>query len=117
MPEGEVEDISGHYRIIKRDTKSFELQGKNEKDWEDQYDFTTIPREINDYKEMCSFQQDSPTSHFRTRMLCTIATLSGRITLSNNSLTITDNGKKTKVNFDSRDDFSFYLKKHFNIIL
>jgi N-hydroxyarylamine O-acetyltransferase len=64
---------------------------------------------------MCDFQQDSPSSHFRTRMLCTIATETGRVTLSNNSLTITENYNKSKYDFKSPDDFNFYLKKYFGI--
>jgi len=66
---------------------------------------------------MCAFQQDSPASHFRTRMLCTIATETGRITLSNNSLTITENGIKTKTEFTSDNEFNFLLNKHFGITL
>jgi N-hydroxyarylamine O-acetyltransferase len=66
---------------------------------------------------MCDFQQDSPTSHFRTRNLCTIATEKGRITLSNNSLTVTQDNSKTKLEFDGEIEFYFLLKKHFGIEL
>jgi arylamine N-acetyltransferase len=48
-------------------------------------------------------------------MLCTIATETGRVTLSNNSLTITENDNKSKYDFKSPDDFNFYLKKYFGI--
>ncbi|MEB2295771.1 MAG: arylamine N-acetyltransferase, partial [Ignavibacteria bacterium] len=61
--------------------------------------------------------QDSPTSHFRTRMLCTIATESGRITLSDNSLTITNNGKKIIEKFTDEDKFYSLLKAYFKIEL
>jgi N-hydroxyarylamine O-acetyltransferase len=115
MPKGEVKDISGHYRIVKRNGKTHELQKGNGKDWEPQYSFTTIPGRFSDYKDMCDFQQDSPSSHFRTRMLCTIATETGRVTLSNNSLTITENDNKSKYDLKSPDDFNFYLKKYFGI--
>jgi N-hydroxyarylamine O-acetyltransferase len=117
MPEGEVEDISGRYRILKKANKLFELLKKEENDFSKQYCFTTAPKKLADYKEMCDFQQDSPTSHFRTRMLCTIATETGRITLSNNSLTITVNGIKTKTEFTDESEFYFLLKKHFGIVL
>ena len=117
MPDGEVEDISGCYRISRKADNLFELLKKGDNDFVKQYCFTTAPKQLEDYKDMCSFQQDSPTSHFRTRMLCTIATETGRITLSNNSLTITENGMKTKTEFTEVSEFYFLLKKHFGIVL
>jgi N-hydroxyarylamine O-acetyltransferase len=117
MPDGETEDISGHYRISKKEDKLFELLKKEENDFSSQYCFTKDPKKLEDYKKMCAFQQDSPASHFRTRMLCTIATETGRITLSNNSLTITENGIKTKTEFTSDNEFNFLLNKHFGITL
>jgi len=66
---------------------------------------------------MCAFQQDSLTSHFRTRMLCTIATQTGRITLSNNSLSITEEDKKDRIEFSDENIFYELLKKHFAIEL
>lgn len=117
MPDGEVEDVSGHYRIAMKDDKLYELLKKEENDFSRQYSFTTLPQSLGNYKEMCAFQQDSPSSHFRTRMLCTIATETGRITLSNNSLTITGNGETTKTEFTDRNEFYFLLKKYFGIVL
>ena len=117
MPDGEVQDVSGHYIILKKEDEFFELLKKEENGLTKQYRFTTDPKRLADYKEMCDFQQDSPTSHFRTRMLCTIATEMGRITLSNNSLTITDKGIKTKTEFADVEEFYFLLKKHFGIVL
>ena len=117
MPHGETEDVSGRYKILKKENNLFELLKKEENDFTSQYSFTTAPKKLEDYKKMCDFQQDSPTSHFRTRMLCTIATITGRITLSNNSLTITENGTKTKTDFTGVNEFYFLLKKHFGIVL
>jgi N-hydroxyarylamine O-acetyltransferase len=117
MPDGEVEDVSGYYKILKKEDKLFELLKKEENGFEKQYCFTTDLQRLEDYKEMCAFQQDSTTSHFRTRMLCTIATETGRITLSNNSLTMTENGIKTKTEFTDEKEFYFLLKKHFGIVL
>jgi N-hydroxyarylamine O-acetyltransferase len=116
IPGGEVNDISGHYRI-KDENNSLELQLENKNNWIPQYSFSLLPRKLADYKERCDFHQNSPVSHFRTRMLCTIATIRGRITLSNDSLTITEGNSKNKTNFKSREEFNFYLKKYFDIEL
>lgn len=117
IPDGEVQDVSGHYIILKKEDEFFELLKKEENGLTKQYRFTTDPKRLEEYKEMCDFQQYSPTSHFRTRMLCTIATETGRITLSNNSLTITDKGIKTKTEFADEEEFYSLLKKHFRIVL
>lgn len=117
MPCGECTDISGLYKIFPAEGDGFELKKFEEKDWILHYSYKTIPRRLSDYSEMCDFQQDSPDSHFRTRMKCTIATPAGRITLSDNSLTITRNGEKKRTEItDSRQFFNF-LYEHFEIKL
>jgi N-hydroxyarylamine O-acetyltransferase len=115
MPEGEVFDVSGKYKIFNTSENIFELRQKKEESWQPQYSFSTEPKQFNDFSEMCAFQQDSPTSHFRTRMVCTIATETGRITLSNNSLTITEGDKKDRIEFSDENIFYDLLKKHFAI--
>jgi N-hydroxyarylamine O-acetyltransferase len=115
MPDGETEDISGFYKIYQKDEINFDLKKKSENGWELQYSFSTIPRVLSDYNEMCAFQQDDPSSHFRTRMLCTIATETGRITVSNNSLIITEKGNKSKKEFETEEEFHLLLKQYFGI--
>lgn len=136
MPDGESEDVSGKYLLRSAGGNVFKLWKMENGNLPDlagwkmkerhfgfvgeeklQYQFTTEPRKFSDYEKMCAFQQDDLHSHFRTRMLCTIATPNGRITLSNNSLTITENGNKTKTEFDSEKEFLLLLKKHFGIEL
>ena len=111
---GEVNDVSGHYRI-KGGNNASVLQLENENEWIPQYSFSLTPRKFSDYKQMCDFQQDNPASHFRIRKICTIATESGRITLSNYSLTIAEGKSKNKITFDDQEEFNTYLKKYFDI--
>jgi N-hydroxyarylamine O-acetyltransferase len=117
MPSGECKDVSGHYRIYNIDSNNFELQRFEEGEWKLQYSFTTFPRKFSDYIEMCDFQQDSPTSHFRTRIKCTIATPKGRITLSESSLTVTEQGQKRKIEVTIENNFSNLLYNYFGIKL
>ena len=113
---GEVNDVSGYYRI-KKGNNSLELQQENQEKWLPQYSFSLSPKKLSDYEEMCGIQQDSPDSHFRTRNLCTIATGTGRITLNNKSLTITEGKSKNKISFESKEEFNAYLKSYFDIEL
>lgn len=117
LPDGEVVDVSGRYKIFNTSGNIFELRQKKEETWQSQYNFSTEPKQFNDFSQMCAFQQDSPGSHFRTRMVCTIATETGRITLSNNSLTITERDKKDRIEFSDENIFYELLKKHFAIEL
>lgn len=117
MPDGECTEISGRYKIFTVGGNGYELKRFEENEWKMQYSFTTIPRELRDYSEMCDFQQDSPTSHFRTRMKCTIATSTGRITLSDNSLTINENGKKRRIEISGSGQFFQILFEYFHIKL
>ena len=116
LPDGEVHDVSGHYRISQQDAETFEVR-KLTGAWIPQYRFTTLTRRFEDFREMCDFHQDDPSSHFRTRMLCSIATPTGRVTLSNNSLTITDSDRKNKIEVSSQEEFHLQLKKYFSIVL
>ena len=117
MPDGEIRDVSGHYRIAKISEDNFELQREEGNDWKIQHQFTLIPRGLSDYNAMCDFQQDAPNSSFRIRNACTITTPNGRITLSDSSLTVTENGKKTRTELSSELEFYSLLGKHFGIEL
>jgi N-hydroxyarylamine O-acetyltransferase len=83
--------------------------------WTLQYSFTTEPKILEDFSTMCDFQQDSPASHFRTRMVCTKATEKGRITLSDNSLIVREGKEKVKTELKSQEEFNKYLFEHFEI--
>lgn len=58
------------------------------------YRFGLQPRDLADYLDMCHFHQTSPMSHFTQRRICSLATPTGRITLSDMTLIITDLGDR-----------------------
>ncbi|MCX6169467.1 MAG: arylamine N-acetyltransferase [Ignavibacteriales bacterium] len=117
FPNGELWDVSGYYKIIRVAENEFDLRRRENYEWRLQYKFSLTLRMFTDFEEMCKYQQTFPDSIFRTRMLCTIATQTGRITLSNSSLTITDNGTKTKTEVKNKNEFYNLLKKNFQIEL
>lgn len=118
LPDGENEDVSGKYKISSIDQNNFELLKKDENgDSLLQYRFNITPKKFEEFEEMCTFQQKSPHSHFRTRMLCTLATEKGRITLTDKSLTITEGNSKSKIEIECDAQFYSYLRKFFGIEL
>lgn len=119
MPEGMIKDISGKYQIQSaRSEQGVHLVQKREQDeWCPIYSFTTHPKQMSDFAKMCIYHQTSPDSHFTQRTICTIATEDGRITLSDNTLTITQGGTKKKISVHSPEIFKRMLLEHFGIEL
>jgi len=117
FPNGEQRDISGHYKISDVNQNEYDLRRQENYEWKLQYKFSSAPRKLSDFENMCGYQQSFPESIFRNRMLCTIATQTGRITLTNFSLTVTDNGTKTKTELKEKKEFDKLLKKHFRMEL
>ena len=82
-----------------------------------QQQFTTLPRSLSDYEPMCQFHQTSPDSPFTQRWMCTVATETGRLTLSDTSLTVTEGVEKTKITISSDAEFRELLHTYFQIVL
>jgi N-hydroxyarylamine O-acetyltransferase len=116
MPAGTVEDVSGKYRVrtLNSNQNSYIIQKQEEGKWRPLYSFTTQPRQMADFIEMCKYNQTSPNSHFTQRTICTIATDAGRITLSDDSLTINQSGTKRKKTVTSQE-INEILCKYFGI--
>jgi N-hydroxyarylamine O-acetyltransferase len=119
MPDGMVEDIGGKYRVrpVSAAHDRFVLQKQDKDNWQHLYCFSTRPRVISDFEEMCTYNQTSPESHFTQEIICTIATKNGRVSLSDKFLTITDGNSKRKITVDSDEDFKQKLRDHFEIQL
>ena len=118
MPRGRVEDISGSYRIYKSpnsDDHIYELHRHNEHGWQPQYRFSTIPRQLADFQVMCEYHQTSPDSSFTQRTVVTRATLYGRVTLTENNLTITEGDEKSMHPLASGEEFGQLLQEYFNM--
>jgi N-hydroxyarylamine O-acetyltransferase len=114
MPDGAVEDVSGKYQI-RSDKDQFVLEKLQSDNWQPVYSFTIQPKAISDFEEMCSFNQTSPESHFTQQLICTIATETGRISLSDDYLTVTDGNTKRKIKVKSSEDFRLNLQNYFGI--
>jgi N-hydroxyarylamine O-acetyltransferase len=63
--------------------------------WSPQYEFSTANRELEEFEEMCTFQQTSPDSIFTKKVVCSLAKSDGRVTYANGRLLETRSGAKT----------------------
>jgi len=66
---------------------------------------------------MCHFHQTSPESHFTQKRICTLATPSGRITLADMKLIITENGSRQESSAPSEEERRRILQERFGIKL
>jgi N-hydroxyarylamine O-acetyltransferase len=82
-----------------------------------QYLFSAVERSLADFSEMCLYHQTSPESHFTKQKLCSMATATGRITLTDDKLILTDNGIRTEHRISSQLEFERALARHFNLAL
>lgn len=81
------------------------------------YIFTETARTVDDFKEMCIYHQTSEKSNFTKRRICSIATETGRITITDDRLKIRNSGELTEKMFSGESEFYQHLEKYFSIHL
>jgi N-hydroxyarylamine O-acetyltransferase len=85
--------------------------------WKRDFQFSLIPRRLSDFFEMCAYQQSSPASRWTRERLCTIATPSGRVTLRDSRLVVTQEGVREEQMIDSPAEYAKTLRQQFGIRL
>jgi N-hydroxyarylamine O-acetyltransferase len=113
---GEQAQTWGAYRIA-RDGEHFTLEQREGDLWKPQYQFTLQPYEFTDFAEMCRYHQTSPESHFTQRRMCSLATVDGRITLTNMRLITTTGGERQERELTDQQEYAALLRERFGMEL
>lgn len=92
----EQTDISDTYRVIQQLDHSFYLERISDTEIKTLYRFYLTSKALVDFHEGCVFNQVAKESSFTHSDIVTRATTTGRITLSDQTVTITENNIKTK---------------------
>lgn len=112
---GEQRQGPYQYQVI-RDGEDFVLRrAEVTGEWTTQYSFSLLAHQYQDYEEMCHFQQTSPTSHFTQGRICTLATPTGRVTLSELKLITSNKGQKQERMIRDDEEYSTLLRDRFGI--
>ena len=111
----EQHDNVGVFRISQYDDGYYEIAKKKGDDWQSEYIFKPLGRNLSEFTEMCDFQQYSPESHFTKGKVCSLLTENGRKTLTDNSFIITSDGEKMETPVASNEEFDRILMREFNI--
>ncbi|TCT24574.1 N-hydroxyarylamine O-acetyltransferase [Melghiribacillus thermohalophilus] len=109
------EDHLATYRLEQTGDTSYILQKSANDQWEKLFQFSTQPEELAAFQPMCRYYETSKDTLFGQERLCSIATADGRISLSEESLTITRNKVKEKSPVTSEKEWRRLLKKYFGI--
>lgn len=118
------EDISGNYRIITLDSP-VEAEGldteyhltlqKFKTNWESVYIFSEKEFTLDDYKESCFWMETTTKSTFTRRLVVSIATSTGRKTISGSNFQITV-GNKVEIKQITSQDLTEVLEREFGIL-
>lgn len=78
-----------------------------------QYAFTTQAQPVVAFNKMCHYHQTSPDSPFTQKRLVSLATETGRITLSGQELIQTENGRVIREKIESPEHFDMLYNRFF----
>lgn len=79
--------------------------------------FASANHLLAEFDAMCFFHQTSPESHFTRKIICSLATPEGRITLSGDQLIRTAGESRTVTPCSSAAEKALALQRHFGIVL
>jgi N-hydroxyarylamine O-acetyltransferase len=100
-------DTDGYYRVSRF--------SEEEKRYLPEYRFSLKERKLSDFTAMCEYHQTSPLSSFTQSKVCSIATATGRITLTDSRLIITESGTRSETRISGQQEFNDALARRFNI--
>ena len=114
---GTQQDIGGTFRIV--ETGGWHVLEKREREggWHPEYRFTLAPRTLADFAPRCHYHQTSPDSGFTKRSTCSLPTATGRVTLSDRRLIVTNGDKREERELPNDATRTAALRQHFGIVL
>lgn len=110
-------DEQGAFRIVDDDGYLVVMRRNDAGICEPQYRFTLQPYEFADYEAMCRFHQTSPESHFTNNVICSLATATGRVTLSGMKLITTSGSNRDEQTLSTQNEYNRLLREQFGIDL
>jgi len=112
-----VEQLGCQYKVTSNGDKQVLFRKKDDGKWLPQYTFSLTPQKIEAFQQMCEFQQTSPESTFTKKSVCSIATLSGRLTISNGNFIETNHGIRSDKLIKSCKHYRQILQQYFRMSL
>lgn len=112
-----IEQLGYLYKVTSQNEKQVLFRKKIEEEWQSQYIFSSTPHKIEAFAQMCEFQQTSSESTFTKKSVCSIATQSGRLTISNGKFIETIDGLRSETLIESSKHYRQILQQYFHMKL
>ncbi len=80
-----------------------------------QYRFTTVPRQLADYRAGCEYHQTSPDSTFTQKVVATCALEDGRVTVTRDRVILRQGGARSEIPLADEEAFYSALARHVGI--
>ncbi|MGV3244920.1 arylamine N-acetyltransferase [Staphylococcus sp. 11261D007BR] len=110
-----VTDVNGTYRAVLEDEYVFVQKYEPEQEeWDTKYHLEYKARTLDDFSYNIYYNQHDPNSTFVKRLLVTMPTEDGRITMSQDHFTKQTKGNKEKIDVTA-DNYRDILREHFGI--
>jgi len=114
----ETDDLRGIFKIELFDDNYNVVKKKNaEGEFIPEYIFSEKERQIEEFYSMCYYHQTSSESHFTQKRICSLPTQNGRITLTGNTLKITEKEIVTERQLNNQQEVQQVLSNYFGIKL
>ncbi len=104
-----VEDFDDNYKVVKKMNADGVFMPE--------YIFSEKERQTEEFYGMCNYHQTDSRSHFMKKRICSLPVNNGRITLTGNTLKITENSKVTERQLNNEDEVQEVLWNYFGIKL
>ena len=105
------------YRIARHSSTHFKVMHSDRgMPFDDDYLFSLLGQDLEDYEERCLYHQTAPESHFTQTKICSRMTEEGRLSLSSDKLVITRRvGGREEIPVTGEEDFREKLRTYFGI--
>lgn len=115
VPDLEQQDAAGVFVIRRCDREYFEVARQEDSGWKSEYMFKPLGHDLSEFCERCLWQQTSPQSHFTQKRVCSLMTLNGRKTLTDDKFILTEGDERTETPIVSENEFESVLLSQFGI--
>jgi N-hydroxyarylamine O-acetyltransferase len=104
------------YRVTGTDPELV-VERRRDGRWERQYIFSLMARRLSEFGGMCNYHQTSPLSHFTRTIICSMATSTGRVTLSGRRAIVTTAVGREEREIADGEEYQALLRDWFGIDL
>ncbi|MFT3910350.1 MAG: arylamine N-acetyltransferase [Ferruginibacter sp.] len=114
----EINDPMGIFRIEVYNSTHIVIKKKHaDGNFIPEYIFSEKERNMEEFYERCNYHQTNNESHFMQKRICSLPTKNGRITLTGNTLKITENGSVKENQLSNEEEVRQVLWNYFKIKL